>query len=438
MSKKHIQWLKSELPKLTEQEVLSTSAAEKLQQHYKMDNISSEISLSLFTIILATIGGLLVGGGIILIFAYNWENIDRPMRTVLAFTPLVIAQVLTVMALYPEKRGTAWREVAGVLLFCGVAAAISIIGQTYHISGDFQGFITWWYLLILPIVYLLRAHLMTILMVLLAGYAAANFSLIYMLCLVALLPYYIRVINEENTAKATQFGWTWAIAFIPLVPFQFIFSAYEPLSVPMILSLSTCLYLLGSTIEIHQAAWKRPITTLSAFAIGGYLISLSFNFVLQETVFVPNFLSSFSNDGYYESSQKGYLAIMLFFALNCIFAIYQLYLRNFKVLVLPSALALYITTGLILESNDYSQTSITLSSSIFTLATVIIGSWYMYLGIKKDSTSKLNYGLALIVGLVVFKFFIDDFSLITRGIAFIVLGTILISINVWHNRRGAA
>jgi len=429
MSKKHIQWLQSELPKLTEQDVISAEVSNKLKQHYAMNDLSARQSLSLFTIILATIGSLLIGGGIILIFAYNWENIDRPMRTVLAFTPLVIAQILTVMALYPKKRGTAWREVSGTLLFCGVAAAISIIGQTYHISGDFQGFITWWYLLILPLVYVLRAHLMTILMILLGGYAAANFSLIYILCLVALLPYYIQVSNQDNSAKATQAGWAWTLAILFVVTLQFIFTGSGYLSTPIVLSCSTCLYLIGSLIEKDQAAWKRPITTVSAVVLGGYLISFSFNEILQSVVHIPDLLIySFHED---------YIVFLIFLLLSVILIAYNGYLRNFKLLVLPSILLLYITTGLLIGLYAETELSITFGSLTFTLLALLIGSWYIYLGIKEDSTSKLNFGLTLIVGLVMFKFFIDDYSLVIRGVAFIVLGATLIGTNIWHNRRGA-
>jgi len=235
-----------------------------VHQYYAMDRFSDQQSMSLFTIILATIGGLLIGGGVILIFAYNWDNIDRPMRTVLAFTPLIIAQILTVMALYPQKRGTAWREVSGVLLFCSVAAVISIIGQTYHISGDFQGFITWWFLLIFPLIYLLRAHFMTILMTLLGGFAAMDFSPIYFFCLIAILPYYAQVIQSNNTIKMVQIGWLWTLSFFVAVMVQFLFNGSNFVSFFIILNISVCLFLFGSIIEKEKAAWKRPMTLISA------------------------------------------------------------------------------------------------------------------------------------------------------------------------------
>jgi len=342
------------------------------------------------------------------------------------------------MALYPKKRGTAWREVSGVLLFCGVAAAISIIGQTYHISGDFQGFITWWYLLILPIVYTLRAHLMAVLMILLGGYAAANFSPIYILCLALLLPYYIQVTHQGNTAKATQAGWAWTIAFLFLVPFQFVFRIDGQLSIPTVLSLSTCLYLIGSMIEKDKMAWRRPVTSCSTFILGGYLISLSFNDTLENIIYVSEIFTNPFQDNYSSSFKENHIALIVFLVLSSILIIYQTYLRNFKLLILPTILILYIILGLLIDSHDRPDIAVTLCSLVFTLITILTSSWYIHLGIKNNSTSKLNYGLALIVGLVMFKFFIDDFSLVTRGIAFIVLGATLIGTNIWHNRRGVA
>lgn len=434
MSKKHIQWLKDELPKLTEQEVISAKTSQKLQQHYVMDGLSSEQSLSLFTIILATIGGLLIGGGIILIFAYNWENIDRPMRTVLAFTPLVIAQVLMVMGLYPRKRGTAWREVSGVLLFCSVAAAISIIGQTYHISGDFQGFITWWFILLLPVVYLLRAHLMTMLIVILGGYAASNFTSAYFLCLLALLPYYIQETNNNRALTSIQTGWLWVVAFLIATPFQFIFGAGGLDSNLNLLCIGTCLYLTGSIIEESNVSWKRPMTIAGSLVLGGYLISLTFNDVLENSIYM---LSVFMFNAIENQNHLSQLVILITsFSLLA----YHIYARNFKLLVLPSVLVLYIPIGFLLALSDSpatgdSQTLLTIGSLAFTLLAVLISGWYIFLGIKEDSASKLNFGLIMIIGLVMFKFFVDDFSLVTRGIAFIVLGTALISVNVWHNRR---
>jgi len=113
------------------------------------------------------------------------------------------------------------------------------------------------------------------------------------------------------------------------------------------------------------------------------------------------------------------------------------------VLILSSVFILFVIFSFLLGLNDHPEMAhaewkFTLGSLLFTLVTILTGGWYIYLGVIENSASKLNYGLILIVALVMFKFFVDEFSLVTRGVAFIVLGATLIGVNVWHNRRGVA
>ncbi len=133
MSKDNLRWLEKQLPDLLQEGVIDAATDQRLRRHFNFAAAGTPAqgaagSLSLVTIILAAIGGLLIGGGIILIFAHNWQHIGRPMRAALAFAPLLAAQALAVMAIFPRRRGQAWREVAGVLLFCAVPAAIALIG----------------------------------------------------------------------------------------------------------------------------------------------------------------------------------------------------------------------------------------------------------------------------------------------------------------------
>ena len=55
MNIEHIEWLKSQLPELIKKEILSEENAQKIQQHYAMDALSTKASVSIFTVILAAI-----------------------------------------------------------------------------------------------------------------------------------------------------------------------------------------------------------------------------------------------------------------------------------------------------------------------------------------------------------------------------------------------
>ncbi|MCX7009694.1 MAG: DUF2157 domain-containing protein, partial [Kiritimatiellaeota bacterium] len=120
MSKKAIQWLYSELPRLVAQGILTPDADAKLR-------------------------------------AYYGPVEPAKVRAGLSFLPLVLAQGLVAWVMVNRPQSLAWREGTGALLFLMIGASISLVAQTYNISGDLPRFILTWALLGLPVVYLLKA-----------------------------------------------------------------------------------------------------------------------------------------------------------------------------------------------------------------------------------------------------------------------------------------
>ncbi|MGH7453602.1 MAG: DUF2157 domain-containing protein, partial [bacterium] len=152
---KHIQWLYRELPALVNDGVITGEIAEKLRAYYGDIKEGSKSRIAL--IIFGVLGALLVGSGIILLLAHNWDELSRATRTVLSFAPLLIGQALVGWTLLKKRESIAWREGATTFLMLAIGASISLIGQTYHISGDLGKFLLTWMLLSIPLVYLLSA-----------------------------------------------------------------------------------------------------------------------------------------------------------------------------------------------------------------------------------------------------------------------------------------
>jgi uncharacterized membrane protein len=162
MSQRHIQWLQEELPTLVSQGVLTTEAAERLRRYYSGREGRAR-GRSRAVVAFSILGAALVGSGIILLLAHNWDQMSRAMRTVISFTPLVCAQAVAAWVLWKRRDSPAWREGAGTALTLAIGATISLIAQTYNISGDFGGFMLTWTLLVLPVVYLLDASMPAVL-----------------------------------------------------------------------------------------------------------------------------------------------------------------------------------------------------------------------------------------------------------------------------------
>ena len=152
-----IRWLRAELPELVSEGVLTSEAAEALERHYagKVPDEPRRIGF----ILSAILGSLLVGAGIILLVAHNWDFLGRPIRCAIAFTPLVLSQALAIFVLSRRKESTPWRESAAILNVAAIGTAMALVSQTYQIQGDFARFIFVWMVLAIPVVYLLRTSL---------------------------------------------------------------------------------------------------------------------------------------------------------------------------------------------------------------------------------------------------------------------------------------
>ena len=103
-----IQWLYGEIPTLLSEGVLSTETATRLQQYYGTVQVRSRRALLL--LVGSIFGAILLGLGVILLFAHNWQALSRPVRTVLAFLPLLAGQLLTGWAMQYRAASAAWRK----------------------------------------------------------------------------------------------------------------------------------------------------------------------------------------------------------------------------------------------------------------------------------------------------------------------------------------
>lgn len=92
--------------------------------------------------VIGTFGGLLVGLGIIAFVASNWQEIPRPARLGLLAAGLALAY--GVAGLLDRRNLRVFAEVA--LLIAGLifAAAIALVGQSYHLSGEFADAVALW------------------------------------------------------------------------------------------------------------------------------------------------------------------------------------------------------------------------------------------------------------------------------------------------------
>jgi uncharacterized membrane protein len=80
--------LRNELPVWIQKGIISEQAAKQLLDAYQLDNLKHE-STRLLSAVIFTIGGVLLGGGVISFVAANWEVIPTPIKLALLFFALI-------------------------------------------------------------------------------------------------------------------------------------------------------------------------------------------------------------------------------------------------------------------------------------------------------------------------------------------------------------
>jgi len=142
MSTKFRAELRNELPLWTQQGLLSDDAAKQLASIYQLDNLKHESS-NLLSAVIFTIGGLLLGGGLISFVAANWDAISTPVKLTLLVTALLSFHIVGRWL----WQTTHWRRLGHALVFCGClvfGANIGLVAQIFHISSSwYAGFGAW-------------------------------------------------------------------------------------------------------------------------------------------------------------------------------------------------------------------------------------------------------------------------------------------------------
>ncbi len=285
-----------DINKLLEAEVITQDTADKIANYYKQQQ--SKPSNNLF-VIFGVLGAILVGLGIILMLAHNWDEFSRNIKTIIAFIPLIIGQLACFYSITKKHTSIAWRESSAAFLFFAVGANISLISQIYNIPGNLSAFLFTWMLLCLPLVYILRSSIVSLLYI--AGISAyvsvisysdnffciqinkdlfkANFleHYSYLLMLLAVIPHYYKLIKNKPSSNFTAFhNWFIPISFmIGLATFS---NSFEYFAFVSYISLFSLFYMIGNLNTFKsQRILSNSYRIISLFGIINILLILSFN-----------------------------------------------------------------------------------------------------------------------------------------------------------------
>ncbi len=415
---KAIEWLYSQLPGLVESGILTPEIAAALRAHFKKIDDPGRTQ-RLAVIVSAILGGALIGAGIILLIAHNWDDLDRPMRTAISFLPLLAACFLSAWAILRSPASAALDEGAGIFHVLAIGSAISLVSQTYHISGNFSDFILTWSLLVLPLVYLLRSTSVAILyLVGITVWAGSRIEdqadmLWYWPMFAVAMPFYGLLLKENRFSIRAN----WLSTAIGVsVPFALGFQCNDILNKTWFLLFSGFF----AVLYLFERLWFRrdstsrfnhPFRVIGAGGIMVLSIAMSYGQLWREHHFSRT--PEVSTPAYFVAFglSYGFVAATVFLSLFCWRkkADFNVFAAAFPL----AALAAYFlflqnkNTAIIIVMNCY--------AAVLALGTIVRG-------FKHDRLRTLNAGMVIAAALIVARFFDSDLSFVARGVAFIVIG----------------
>lgn len=434
-----MQWIVEEVDGLVASGVLTAESGEALRRHYRARLAREESGNR--AAVLAVLGAALIGGGIILIIAHNWDELGRPARVVLSFLPLLISLALSCFALLRRAGSTPWREGAGVAQCAGVAASIALVSQTYHIAGELSDFLFTWLILILPLPYLLRAVMPAL--IYLAGIAlwagSSSFSTPdaspgYWLFLAAILPFYAMELRRDRLGKPAA----WLSAFIGLsAPFGLGFSlerlAPAGIWIPAFVGLFGFFYLAGA-LGFPERRY-HPLRVIGGLGIAGLTLILSYPSNWPDMTAWMTFPAT----GWLSGGASFGAALLLPAAALALAA--RAWLRKAGV---NAAAAFFIVAGTIayglnrIAGYEHGAVAAAVAMNLYGLA-LALGTAFR--GIRQRAAITFNSGLLILAALILARFADSGFGILERGVAFIVLGALVLAANLWllkTKKEGAA
>lgn len=417
--------IKKDLKDLSAEGIISPETAEAIANWYKA---RASKNPNRILILFGILGAMLVGLGVILLLAHNWDAFPRAVKTIVGLSPLLIGQGLCAYVLLKKDNSTAWRETVSILLFFGIATSIAIIGQVYHLSEDLGAFLLTWMLLSVGLVYIMRSQAVSLLYIIgIACFAMETYShhmdwtdLYFPLLLALVVPNYIMLIRRQPDSNFTLFHRYLLVAAMvfELMYLSKGFTKFINISLAVLFGL---FYVIGK----QQSLRDQPLLKNPWHLVG----SLGSLVVLYIATF-SDFWGRRPDFSYTGSGAWADLHALIPTAVLVIGAVgYMAYRRQ---LMYHKPMQYVIVLYPLLFWLGYLTPQVYI---LFNLLIVAIAVITILQATQEDSLLKMNYGTLMILLLIAFRFFDSDLDLLFRGLIFLLCGVGFFLLNFYMIKK---
>jgi uncharacterized membrane protein len=433
MGRLSVRWLLSELPKLETEGVVDAATAKRLRDHY--GDQTSGSGRRLVVAIFAVFGGLLIGGGIILLLAHNWDAFGRGTRAAIALAPLAAAQLLVGWVLLTKWHSTAWREGSATLLALVVAASVALVDQTYHTGGDLESFLWRWCLLLAPLPWLLNSTAVGMLFLASltwwAGAARVEGSQVLIMwpLAAAVVPHLVHLLRSDKRGlRAANLQWVVAL-FLCVAAGVGLDHRVPGLWMVIYVGLFALMITLGAAGRRDEdGLWRRPFEAVGV--LGSIIVWLILSF--EEVWSNVGWNHIRSSEAFQELVPWVDIVVAVVLPLGAIAA--MAFLLDRRRHRLPFLWGLSVPVMAVVWPIAASADAVWPGVVAFNLLLFVVGLATLAEGVRRQNLAVVNLGMLVVALLVVVRFFDSEFGFIFKGVAFILVGIGFLAANVVLSR----
>lgn len=410
MKKTHQAWLREQAATWVDRQIITREQADEILAEYPEKQIMPSFQRTF-----SALGAILIGLGLLLVLAHNWDALPRGFRLTSVLTLLVLSQAGTFAAM-KWHRLERYREGLSFVQSLMVGASLFLVAETFPLGMDSAPLLGVWLVLILPISVLAETVLpiflyMAVFFVWLADACQAWYIWFAWPLLFALIPLQRRM-EETETRGRGIFAWLMVVALSAafLVCFRDYFGDF---AVQIMAIFFYTLSSLGIRLDRTDEFWNKPLFSL------GLIGSL-----------VCTFLLTFYNMWHHsvEISLGAPILLLLATFAAAMFFVWQhsRMTRGDGLLRLSSMMPPVIGITSILWLLGLPDG---VAVTIMNLYLLVIGLFLLGRGYRKRQVSIFNIGMLLISALVIARFFDVDMSFLARGVLYIALGMVFLWVN---------
>ena len=424
---KHVKWLRGELDGWVADGLIGQDHADAIRGRYP----DPQPGLPWGTIIFSGLGAVIVGLGVILLLAYNWQAMPKAAKLGIVFAALAAAHG-SGLSIFLRKRNPAVGEslcLLGTMLF---GAGIWLVAQIYHIDEHFPNGLLLWALGALGMAWALPsiAHgmLAAVLIAVWAGVEAEEFSAPMHMAPAMTLVLLGGLAWRERSRALLAFVLP-AFAVTVLINMG---TMDDDLIAGGVLA-TAVLYMAASHLVRQSGRFTESAPVFSFFGWSGYVVML---YILSFPDVVRHVGPRWYVD---EAAGTAYWVVLLVACVGAwlvvgVRAMHERHPRDrggywLHLVLPPLALVFYLISPFVIEAAGKWP-----AATVFNLVVLAHGTTLMARGCRAGDLRSTVLGSLLVGALVLARYFDLFHSLIVRGVVFVVVGAIIFAEGIVYTR----